>query len=77
MCFALFIAAGSLFLGQQQVFPKSWRGSFLFFLPELAIAGLLIFWLCRVLLTKAYKKSNSRLQAVERSGPTPAPVATF
>jgi hypothetical protein len=48
MCVALFIAAGSFFLGQQEVLPASWRGSSLLFLPELAVLGLMIFWLVRV-----------------------------
>jgi uncharacterized membrane protein len=48
MCFALFIAAGSFFLGQRQVFPASMRESSLLFLPEIAVLGLMIFWLVRV-----------------------------
>jgi hypothetical protein len=48
MCVALFIAAGSLFLGQPNVFPASLRGSPILFLPELAVLGLLVFWLVRV-----------------------------
>jgi uncharacterized membrane protein len=48
MCAALFIAAGSLFLGQQQVFPAALRGSAWLFGPELLIIALLLFWLCRV-----------------------------
>lgn len=59
MCFALFIAAGSFFLGQQQVFPASVRGSPLLFVPVLAVLALMIFWLCRVRFTSAYKKSGS------------------
>jgi hypothetical protein len=56
MCFALFIAAGSFFLGQQQVFPASVRGSPLLFVPVLAVLALMIFWLCRVRFTRVYKK---------------------
>jgi uncharacterized membrane protein len=48
MCVALLIAAVSLFLGQQQVFPRSVQGSPFLFAPEIAILGLLIFWLIRV-----------------------------
>jgi uncharacterized membrane protein len=51
MCMALFIAAGSFFLGQQQVMPAHMRGSSLLFVPELAVIGLMIFWLLRVRLT--------------------------
>ena len=45
--FALFIAAGSLFLGQPKVFPAALRGSPIMFVPELAILGLMLFWLGR------------------------------
>ena len=55
MCVALFVAAGSLFLGQQQVFPASMRGSLILFLPEIAIVGLLIFWMVRVRVGKRFK----------------------
>jgi hypothetical protein len=48
MCFALLIAAGSLFLGQPQVFPESVRGTGLLFVPEIAILVMLIFWWIRV-----------------------------
>ena len=59
MCFALFIAAGSFFLGQQQVFPASVRGSPLLFVPVLAVLALMIFWLCRVRFTSAYENSQT------------------
>jgi len=51
MCMALFIAAGSFFLGQQQVMPAYMRGSSLLFVPELAVIGLMFFWLIRVRFT--------------------------
>lgn len=59
MCFGLFIAAGSFFLGQPQVFPKELRGSFWLFLPELVIFAALFFWLARTYLTRAFKSSAS------------------
>jgi hypothetical protein len=52
MCVALFIAAASLFLGQPNVFPASVRGSFILFVPEVAVLGLMIFWLIRVRFTR-------------------------
>jgi hypothetical protein len=56
MCFALFIAASSIFLARQQLFPAFMRKTgalvFLSFLP----IGLMIFWLIRVRFAKAYKK---------------------
>jgi len=57
MCFALFVAAGSFFLGQQQVFPKEWRGSAWLFLPALAPLALMLFWLARTYLTRASRRS--------------------
>jgi uncharacterized membrane protein len=47
MCVALLIASFSFFLGQPQVFPESVRGSFIMFVPEIAVLGVMIFWLIR------------------------------
>jgi hypothetical protein len=51
MCFALFIAASSIFLARAQIFPALLRNTgalyFLSFLPLI----LMIFWLIRVLFT--------------------------
>ena len=48
MCFSLFIASGSFFLGQQQVFPEALQSSIL--LPVLALSPLpvMLFWLGKV-----------------------------
>ncbi|MGA2019211.1 MAG: hypothetical protein ABSH02_01375 [Candidatus Sulfotelmatobacter sp.] len=65
MCFALFIAAASIFLARQERFPVLLRKTgvlvFLSILPLL----LLIFWLVRVRFTNAYKKKEKtdRLRA--------------
>jgi uncharacterized membrane protein len=65
MCFGLFIATGSFFLGQQQVFPAFLRGSiFLTFLAVLPLP-LMIYWLFRVRFSKTYKV---------RPPPTPMPA---
>jgi hypothetical protein len=58
MSFALFIAAGSLFLGQPKVFPQALRGSPLMLVPELTILALMLFWLARVLLAGAARKAD-------------------
>jgi hypothetical protein len=52
MCFGLFIATGSFFLGQQQVFPLAIRKQYI--LAPLAILPLilLIYWVIRVRLSK-------------------------
>ena len=56
MCFGLFIASGSFFMGRQQIFPAFIRESnvliFLTILPFL----LLIFWLIHVRFTKLYER---------------------
>jgi len=56
MCFGLFVATGSFFLGQQQVFPAWLRGSPALFVPALLPLALLIFWLLRVWFTSTYRK---------------------
>jgi hypothetical protein len=55
MCFGLFIATGSFFLGQQQVFPAWLRGSPALLVPALLPLALLIFWLFRVWFTSTYR----------------------
>ena len=48
MCFALFFAAASFFLGQQKVMPAFMHGSPLLFIPAFAPLLLMLFWLVRV-----------------------------
>jgi uncharacterized membrane protein len=59
MCYGWFIATGSFFLGQQQVFPVWLRGSPLLLVPALLPLVLLIFWMIRVRFTGAYKKMST------------------
>jgi uncharacterized membrane protein len=58
MCFGWFIATGSFFLGQQQVFPAWLRGSPALLVPALLPLALLIFWMIRVRFTGVYKKMS-------------------
>jgi len=58
VCFGLFVATGSFFLGQQQVFPAWLRGSSALFVPALLPLALLIFWLFRVWFTATYRKKR-------------------
>ncbi len=62
MCFALFVAAVSIFLARQQLFPaflqKTGALVFLSFLPLI----LLVFWMLRVRFAKAYI-TNAKLGA--------------
>jgi uncharacterized membrane protein len=55
MCFGLFIATGSFFLGQQQVFPAFLRGSIFLTVLALLPFPLMIYWLIRVRFSNAYK----------------------
>jgi uncharacterized membrane protein len=48
MCAALFIAAASFFLGQQQVMPVAIQGSSVLFVPPILTVVLMAFWLVRV-----------------------------
>jgi hypothetical protein len=56
MCFALFIAAASIFLARQQMFPAILQKTGVLIFLSLLPLILLVFWMFRVLLTKAYKK---------------------
>ncbi len=58
MCFSFFIATGSFFIGQQQVFPAAIRKANVLFVPALLPLVLLIFWLFRGRFTNAYKKKS-------------------
>ena len=60
MCYGLFIATGSFFLGQQQVFPASLRGSVFLTVLALLPLPLLIYWFLRVRFSKVY---NNRVLA--------------
>lgn len=55
MCYALFTATASFFLGQPQVFPAALRKTNLLFIPAFLPLLLLIFWLFRVRFANAYK----------------------
>lgn len=66
MCFGLWIAATSLFLGQPQVFPAWLHRTRLLVVPSLLIIVLLIYWVIRVLFTSAYKR---KLPAPSAPGP--------
>ena len=59
MCFGLFIATGSFFLGQgSKVFPAFILKTNVLFIPAILPLILLIFWLFRVRFTYAYKRTS-------------------
>jgi len=59
MCFSLFIAVGSLFGGQPQVFPEGIRNSGILQLPTLLILILMLFWISRVIISKKFRSLYS------------------
>lgn len=56
MCFSLFVASGSFFLGQAKVIPKPIRILPLLAIPALLPLVLLLYWLARVLFTQWYRR---------------------
>src|SRR5262249_8642283 len=55
MCFALFIAAASVFLARQRLFPAILRQTGTLYLLSFLPLMLMIFWLIRVRVANAYK----------------------
>src|SRR5713101_4849663 len=71
MCFGLFIATGSFFLGQgSKVFPAFILKTNVLFIPAVLPLILLIFWLFRVRFTDAYKGKSMPRGADVYSLPT-------
>jgi hypothetical protein len=60
MCFAFFIAASSIFLARQHLFPALLRKTGVLFLLSFFPLILMIFWLVRVLFTNAFKRTALR-----------------
>lgn len=63
MCFALFLASISLFIGQSQVFPEPLRSSGLLPIPVLLVILLMFYWLVRVLFTQWYRRVQQQFPA--------------
>jgi uncharacterized membrane protein len=57
MCYALFLAAGSFFLGQQKVMPVWMHGAWYLYVLGLAPLAFMIFWLIRVRIGKQFKST--------------------
>jgi hypothetical protein len=68
MCFALFIAASSIFLARQQIFPALMRKTGALFLLSFLPLILMIFWLVRVRITKAYERKTAPLTINSATG---------
>jgi hypothetical protein len=66
MCFALFIAASSIFLARAKLFPAFMQKTGALLLLSFLPLMLLVFWLVRVRVAKAYKAKTT---SVERNRP--------
>jgi hypothetical protein len=68
MCFGLFIATGSFFLGQQKVFPVALRGSILLLVLAILPLPTMIFWLIRVRRANwGYRRESRVANALQAS----------
>lgn len=66
MCFGLFVASGSLFMGNMQVFPEWLRHTPVLYILALAPLPFLLFWMLRVRLSKKWRGASRQ--------PVPAPA---
>lgn len=64
MCFALFIATGSFFLGQQKVMPAFMHGSPILVVLGVAPLALMLFWLVRIRRRNASAPGTPALRPV-------------
>lgn len=60
MCFAMFIATGSFFLGQPKFIPEAIRDAQLHFVPVIVVVALFLYWLIRVLFTRWYTRESAQ-----------------
>jgi hypothetical protein len=79
MCFALFIAATSFFLGRTQgspahVFPEPLRNAAVLAIPLVLVLLLMFYWLARVLFTRSQRRVHDELP--RHSVPAEAPLGT-
>jgi uncharacterized membrane protein len=63
MSFGLFIATGSFFLGQQQVFPVRWRGSVALMVLGLFPLVLLVYWGVRLRFGSRFRDESQQVVA--------------
>ena len=75
MCFALFIATGSFFLGQQKVMPHALRGAPFLIVLALAPFAVMLFWLVRVRFSKSIGALTLRAAVSSPTPPKPQPLA--
>jgi hypothetical protein len=71
MSFGLFIATGSFFIGQQQIFPAWFRGSIVLMMLGVFPLGLLLFWAVRLRFGKNFRKIMNQTFASRTQGASP------
>ncbi len=69
MCFALFIAALSFFIGQANVLPQALRSPILLALPVLAVLVTMLYWVWRVRSRRA-----TRVITIQSAAAIPTPT---
>ncbi len=69
MCFALFIAALSFFIGQASVLPQALRSPILLALPVLAVLVTMLYWMWRVRSRRA-----TRVITIQSAAAIPTPT---
>lgn len=69
MSTAMLIATSSFFQGQQDEFPKAWRGFFLWDALPLLVLAVMLFWIFRVRFSAAFRKWPPRLSPPVSSPP--------
>jgi uncharacterized membrane protein len=67
MCFGLFIAATSFFLGQADLFPAALQIPALLGLPILVVLGAMAYWLWRVRFRKLFRQAGAAVMPARRS----------
>lgn len=63
MCLALFIATGSLFLGQSDEFPEQFRNYGMLAIPVLMVLLTMVYWLVRVSFSQWYRRLQQQFPA--------------
>jgi hypothetical protein len=71
MCFAMFIATGSFFLGQQAVMPQAVRGSPGLFILAFAPFAVMAIWIIRIRFAGHPAAASQRLRTISEGGPSP------
>lgn len=69
MSTAMLIATSSFFQGQQDEFPKAWRGFFLWDALPLLVFATMLFWIFRVRFGAAFRKWPPRISPPASSPP--------